>query len=87
MDGWPFEMLDTSIQIFDSFIIACYIQGQDTICDTTLLSNAAAASMILSAKLHDSTTRLTAVSYFRQLLSKSFNANFLFKITVLVYSL
>lgn len=52
---------DTSVQIFDKFLMSCYSESLMILTDTEFLSYAAAASVILGAKLNDTKSKLTMV--------------------------
>jgi hypothetical protein len=52
---------DTSIQIFDKFLLFSYAEDNTILRDTDFLSNAAAASVILAAKLQDTKSKLRMV--------------------------
>jgi len=52
---------DTSVQIFDKFLLGCYAEDADVLQNSTFLSYAASSSILLSAKLNDTNSKLTMV--------------------------
>lgn len=56
---------DTSIQIFDKFLMLSYVEEPRVLDNKDYLSYAAAASVILGAKLNDTKSLLTMVSVLR----------------------
>ena len=57
------ESRDTSIQIFDKFISFSAIEGNQLVENSKFVSIAAAASTLISTKLHDSTRHLKPSSF------------------------
>jgi len=52
---------DTSIQIFDKFLLLSYADDSTILSNKDYLSHAAAASIILGSKLNDTKSQLTMV--------------------------
>jgi len=57
------ESRDTSIQIFDKFLSVSLEENDQVLVDTTYLSFAAAAAVILSSKLHEGKALLTMANF------------------------
>jgi hypothetical protein len=56
------DVRDTSIRIFDTYLISNYVEYPQVLHDTLFLAFSAAASMIISSKLNASRHPMTAVS-------------------------
>lgn len=57
------EARDTGIQILDKFLSISLAEKEDILLDTTYLSFAAAAAVLLSSKIHEGKSLLTVASF------------------------
>lgn len=53
LQGCP-EARDTAVQVFNKYLILCYVENKSILKDTVFLSYAAAASLTIAVKLHTS---------------------------------
>lgn len=72
---------DTTIQIFDKFLVLSYSENESLSKDNYFLYHAAAACILISFKLHDSKSPMNAVyiifiAYLKTLYNYKYSVNF-----------
>lgn len=58
------DFRDASIRIFDTYLAISFTENPKTLDDTCYIAFAAAASIVLSSKLHNSRNTIDAVSVY-----------------------